>query len=743
MKRQIILSVFAAILFSVNNASAQEPNAFWEFQHPQPQGNTLRCAKIMDSLYYVAGGDQGVIVRTTTDGDKWLVIANASGFKGNILSIDFGTPSVGVFVGQSGWIARTADSGKTWTRVNAGVSQQLNCVKFVNPRVAIACGNVGTMLRSTDSGKTFQRIISENTKHLRGIWFFNDSTGYICGVDGTRLMTRDTGSTWIQIEDNIIHNLNSISFFDGSSGVMAGELGAIWLTADSGKKWNRQSISPQGTCNSTWMISPSSAIVTCDFRGLYYTNNSGATWTNLMTKFGTEKLYSVSFTGKEGIVVGSNGIIIRTHNHGADWEIIFDRVVQFAAALWSVYAHDSLNATTVGTGGIVIQTTNGGEKWSAVSTPTTNSLYDLYFINRQIGTAVGENGTIIRTTNGGTTWTVQNSGTTANLRGVAFYNETNGIACGDRGAILLTTTGGNTWFQVNTNNPDLFFQDVAYLDQKTAVIGGIVLMGAAINDAIVWRTEDGGFSWNTIQPPKMNPNIPTSPTIWDDHEIYSLSFINDKVGFAAGSIGEGSAKVGFVDYTIDGGKTWHARKTANGNDSAEIFIGHNVFSASFSSPRHATVVGEGGRTSHTTDGGLSWKEIPSGTGNNLYAVHHPTLSTAFAVGLKTAILKLTTTDTYSSVKGAASAPVLGILGSIYPNPSQSVSTVSLKILEPVAVRMTLWDISGRKVRDLFNGYLPTGDHTLDIDVSTLRNGSYLLRLETVNGSEQTMIKVIR
>jgi len=56
---------------------------------------------------------------------------------------------------------------------------------------------------------------------------------------------------------------------------------------------------------------------------------------------------------------------------------------------------------------------------------------------------VGYEGTILRTEDGGATWTPQSSPTTQDLYGVSFVNANTGTAIGRSGTILRTTTGGH------------------------------------------------------------------------------------------------------------------------------------------------------------------------------------------------------------------------------------------------------------------------------------------------------------
>jgi len=70
-----------------------------------------------------------------------------------------------------------------------------------------------------------------------------------------------------------------------------------------------------------------------------------------------------------------------------------------------------------------------------ISTPSTEHLNDIHFINDQQGLAVGENGTILGTNDGGQSWFLENSGVTDHLSAIASDDQAV-IIIGHNGTIL-------------------------------------------------------------------------------------------------------------------------------------------------------------------------------------------------------------------------------------------------------------------------------------------------------------------
>lgn len=722
MKKALVLF---CLLLAVTSSAQFVPVAYWEFQHPEPQGNSLRAVKMIDSMVYVAVGEDGTVVRTSDDGASWKVTSRVTGLQTALTSVDFGSPSTGAALGGTA-VVFTNDTGKTWKRVNTGSGTTLYRLYYASPSRVFCVGKSGTILISNDSAKTWKSIVLESSEDLRDIHFSSLANGVICATNGVRYTSKDSGKTWEFYSDNYANNMYAIDFANGKDGAICGELGAVYLTKDSAKTWQKQDVSPKGTCNDIIMLSSEKAIVVADWRAIYMTTNGGSTWANSQP-FGSASLKSVSFAPdkKNGVIVGSNGIIMRTYDGATTWDVVFDRVTTDPVGLSGIWATDSMTAVACGSAGLIVRTNDGGKKWTLVNTPYTDFYYDIHFQSSLVGTIIGENGAIIRTRDGGATWTKQSSNNMESLRGVSFLDTSRGIVVGAKGTILMTSNGGSTWINITGIADTLNFRDVAYLTPERAVILGYrEVPPPQLSQPMILETNNGGFSWSEST---INPG-----TIGSFNEGYALVFPTPAVGFATGSAGEGTARTGPVLISVDSGNTWDPIGTTL----------HANYGMSFANRHSGTTVGLDGRTSHTSDGGVTWVEVLSGTSLKLNAVHHPTLNTAFAVGLKTAIIRLTTNDTVVTLS-APRTPVSkkhDILRSVYPNPASELVTFEIGIERTMAVTISLFDVKGNKVASIYDGILPNGVHEANLDVSKLTSGIYFARLDSPDGSE--MMKVI-
>ncbi|MEM1270641.1 MAG: T9SS type A sorting domain-containing protein [Bacteroidota bacterium] len=90
----------------------------------------------------------------------------------------------------------------------------------------------------------------------------------------------------------------------------------------------------------------------------------------------------------------------------------------------------------------------------------------------------------------------------------------------------------------------------------------------------------------------------------------------------------------------------------------------------------------------------------------------------------------TTTGTAVSNEASTTLPERFELTPPYPNPLRSSATVQVALPEPADLNVTVYDLAGRRVRELAQGSYPAGTHALRFDASTLSAGVYLIRLVT-------------
>lgn len=78
-------------------------------------------------------------------------------------------------------------------------------------------------------------------------------------------------------------------------------------------------------------------------------------------------------------------------------------------------------------------------------------------------------------------------------------------------------------------------------------------------------------------------------------------------------------------------------------------------------------------------------------------------------------------------------PTSGALGRAHPNPFFPTTTIPFRLAQEAKVRIDVWDLNGRLVRQLVDGRIPAGDHQAlwdgrDAQGRALANGTYFYRM---------------
>ena len=309
----------------------------------------------------------------------------------------------------------------------------------------------------------------------------------------------------------------------------------------------------------------------------------------------------------------------------ADWTVLREddifRGDGIDGMLQDVYFMDNQNGLVVGDGGLMLATSDGGKTWEKMEIdmrppgagqrpggpPGAGGgpppgfgrggpapLYNIYFVDENVGFIIGGRGTILKTEDGGKTWARKMAmssagvgrggnprGMRANLMGIQMISETTGFIAGTENTILKTTDGGETWVgsseraRVGETRNNL--EGIWFVSPTTGwVIGSF---------GTLLHTADGGENWE-----KRDPGF--------DNNLFGIHFLDENTGWISG-------QEGLILHTTDGGATWNQQKTESYDDLHDI---------TFVDAMVGWAVGGYNSILHTTDGGKTWavSNIPGG-----------------------------------------------------------------------------------------------------------------------------------
>jgi len=220
------------------------------------------------------------------------------------------------------------------------------------------------------------------------------------------------------------------------------------------------------------------------------------------------------------------------------------------------------------------------------------------------------------------------------------FEGSEGYAVGSNSSIWRSTDDGCTWQQLDGTNLSSGFNQIFYLKESNLTncstdARGNVLGWAASTGGYIYKTTDGGSSWNAIQ---AAPSFVT---------FYSVRFSDAKNGVAVGAFNS----EGFIYFTQDGGLTW---TQATGYPIAQgPFI-----AVEYSDPNTVWVVSNFTLLIKSTDGGKTWTNIPITSPTFTPAANAPSPNNVgflnvFFSDAKTGWISTTRSRIYKTIDGGA------------------------------------------------------------------------------------------
>jgi len=80
---------------------------------------------------------------------------------------------------------------------------------------------------------------------------------------------------------------------------------------------------------------------------------------------------------------------------------------------------------------------------------------------------------------------------------------------------------------------------------------------------------------------------------------------------------------------------------------------------------------------------------------------------------------------------------------LYPNITKGKAHLSYAITKPGNVRLELYDVTGRLVKTLFNGYRREGDYRIEVNASSVTPGVYFMKINTPDGGFTERLTILK
>ncbi|RYU93589.1 YCF48-related protein [Emticicia agri] len=543
---------------------------FWEWQAPDVPNFAVFATSMSAPNKAWAVGEKGYIMYSEDGGTNWKYILIDATLSFD--DIQFVNEQTGFVVGSKDhdhYIIKTTDGGKHWQKIflNNSINSLLK-IFFLDENTGWAVGTSRTIMKTTNGGLNWfaQSHDPYSQEHLLSVFFVNSNHGWATGSLGVILNTTDGGNSWHnQTSPDVFSGFFDVVFLNQQKGIIVGEDGAIVRTNDGGNTWKldsaarsnfRQDYNRIVFINETtgWIFGTGCVLNTID---------GGTTWgISRVAMNSSYKLGGDFYDAQHGMMGGSGGTIIVTHNGGHSWNAIYPPVVE---AYKEVYFSDAYNGRVLGDVNIGT-TNNGGRTWTFTQpVPLINDLLiDIHYLNNKVWLITSKK--IYYSSDGGLNWTEQytqpNSKT---FSSVFFKDQNNGWVTGSRELLLKTTNGGTTWAVVPLPTDNVVLTDIHFMQNKGWLIG---------EQGRMYYSDDSGATW-TLQ-----ENMTES-------YMADVFFLNANVGW----IGTGNE----LFRTTNDGVSWQRI---------------SYYSFPFSKIHFATPAKGwallGGKLATSYDGGISW-----------------------------------------------------------------------------------------------------------------------------------------
>jgi photosystem II stability/assembly factor-like uncharacterized protein len=345
-------------------------NTWEEVWTPLHDNDYFGGGLLSDSSVIIVGKN-GAIHISEDYGNSWQERYSAS-LSGSVFDCQFLSEEIGYCRTAPGGggvassaMKKTVDGGMTWDKIENGVCVYLGAFHFCSPDTGYIINfdyGLDNIARTFDGGETWDRFMSDipDTETYAAV-FLSGETGFVASLDGL-IRVSDYGETV-----DFIPEMNA-AFFDVMKGpdknlyalgVDYSDNTILCYSDDNGETWDETFIDLP--YEGKLAFASEDQIIICQEYQIFYSEDQGETWQQATVNSNDFMLYNeICFPSEAvGFVVGSgmNDNLLRTTDGGKIWNSIPTGVT---SGLSSVHFWDDMNGIVLGENGIILRTDNGG-----------------------------------------------------------------------------------------------------------------------------------------------------------------------------------------------------------------------------------------------------------------------------------------------------------------------------------------------------------------------------------------------
>lgn len=337
-----------------------------------PQGSpshnmrSIRCADVNNCVVATTGNallytDDGFATDPQPAGSGPEATVPAAG-----VAAAFQSATRVVSVGRPQDTGISGDGGKTYLQTHSALPGGYSRLRLTSPSTAFAPGEGGSVARTTDSGASWSRVGVPTTDNVVDVAFPTSSLGYAVDTAGAVFRTENGGESWAILGESGVRPRAMTASADGNVVTLVGPRG-LRRSANAGANFDPVESAVVANADlEDFDRTGDGLIYVHGKRTIAYSSNEGQSWKSIRRP-GRSSLVQLDFVDrKTGFALAADGRLWRTGNRGAKWtEVLttgFTRPHQMAFG-------DSKNGylATESFGGLdagwVMHTSDGGVSW--------------------------------------------------------------------------------------------------------------------------------------------------------------------------------------------------------------------------------------------------------------------------------------------------------------------------------------------------------------------------------------------
>lgn len=702
-----------------------------------PYGGRVQTVEFIDDTVYLAGTWNGGVFISHDSGTRWN--SSNSGLTNLIINCICKNPlnRNTVYIGTGGGgVFRTNLAATTCPWVprsyNLGNSNVL-CIAMspVDTNVVFA-GTVSGIYRSLNTGGSWSNITNNLADaNVNAVAIGGNFDTLYTGTNSGVFKSTDGGTTWVSKNVGLTNLFIKSLKIDPKSHsiVLAATFGGVFKSINRGESW----VPKNGGLGNLYVrdleIHPDSSAVYCagTGNGFYISRNGGNSWGDFSGGLTDREVYATA------INASGQKLLAGTYWGGTYESVARAPWIQKIEGMDNTFINsvdinplnnDIIQVTSYGQ---IFRSDDEGSNWQESSTGIVDEDLTAIAIDNAAPDTVycGANyGGVYKSVDGGRTWTLMNVGLgSTTVTCVAVDHQHNNIVYAGTYNYLYRSVDGARHWQLKSNGISDKHVWTLEVDPVNTAIVFVGTYGGG-----VFKTTDSGDNWTAIDtglPEQYVKAIAVDPV---DHSI----------------VYAGTYYGGGVYKSVDGGAHWVIASTGLAN--------RDIWSLDVHPERHQQVIaGTFGGVFISLNGGATWESFSDGLGTldtRCVVYDQSEARNIFAGTYGGGVYKYN--GIYCSVDADSETPgTNGIcrLFPNYPNPFNPSTTIRYEIigrggenkLYPVGLK--IYDVGGRLVKTLFEGFQGSGDHSVIWRGDNDRNahavsGVYFSRL-TVSGQVLT------